>query len=499
MITAEREAEILRLYHAEKWRVGTIARQLSLHPTTVQRVLAQSGLELKSVSPRASKLDSYVPFIQETLTKYPRLRSSRLFEMTRARGYRGGADHFRHVVARLRPRPAAEAFLRLRTLPGEQGQVDWAHFGKVQVGNAERTLWAFVMVLSWSRQVFLRFYMNAAMPNFLRGHVEALQFFQGVPRVLLYDNLKSAVLERVGDAIRFHPTLLELAAHYRYEPRPVAVARGNEKGRVERAIRYVRDSFFAARTWTDVDDLNAQAHQWMTGLSSERRWREDKTRSVSDAFTEEKPRLLSLPEHAYSTDERVEVDIGKTPYVRFDLNDYSVPHQHVRRTLVVVASLQTVRVLDGTQVVAEHARSWDRGQQIENLEHVAALVQQKSRARRARGLDRLSRAVPSALRLLDLAALRGANLGNITSRLLATLAAVPAAELESAVSEAVERDTPTVGAVRQILDLRRAERGQPPPVVPRFVSNPRASEVVVQPHDLALYDHLDQDKDHDDR
>jgi transposase len=499
MIDDAREAEILRLYHAEKWRVGTIARQLGLHHTTVQRVLAKSGLELKTVSPRASKLDPYVPFMQETLKKYPRLRSSRLFEMARARGYRGGGDHFRHVVARLRPRPAAEAFLRLRTLPGEQGQVDWAHFGKAQIGSAERTLWAFVMVLSWSRQVFLRFYLSAAMPSFLRGHVDALQFFGGVPRVLLYDNLKSAVLERAGDAIHFHPTLLELSKHYRYEPRPVAVARGNEKGRVERAIRYVRDTFFAARKWTDLDDLNTQALQWMTGLSADRRWNKDQTRSVGEAFADEQPKLLSLPEHPYNTDERIEVDVGKTPYVRFDLNDYSVPHQHVRRTLVVIASVHTVRVLDGTLVVAEHARSWDRGQQIETPGHIAALAQQKARARRGRGLDRLARAVPSAQRLLALAAERGSNLGNITARLLATLEAVTAAELESAVSEAVERDTPTVGAVRQILDVRRAERGQPPAIVPRFSTNPRAIEVVVQPHDLAQYDHLHQDKeDHDD-
>jgi len=91
------------------------------------------------------------------------------------------------------------------------------------------------------------------MANFLPGHVAAFDAWNGVARVLLYDNLKSAVLERQGDAIRFHPTLLALAAHYRLEPRPVAVARGNEKGRVERAIRYVREAFFAARTWQDLD------------------------------------------------------------------------------------------------------------------------------------------------------------------------------------------------------------------------------------------------------
>ena len=130
---------------------------------------------------------------------------------------------------------------------------------------------AFVMVLSYSRQIFLRFFPDARMENFLRGHVSGFTAWGGVPRVLLYDNLKSAVLERHGDAIRFHPTLIAFAGRYRYEPRPVAVARGNEKGRVERAIRYVRDSFFAARTFKDIDDLNAQAEAWCNGHAADRR------------------------------------------------------------------------------------------------------------------------------------------------------------------------------------------------------------------------------------
>jgi hypothetical protein len=360
-----------------------------------------------------------------------------------------------------------------------------------------RRLYAFVMVLAWSRQIFLRFYLSAAMPSFLRGHVEAFEFFGGVPRVLLYDNLKSAVLERAGDAIRFHPTLLALAAHYRYEPRPVAPARGNEKGRVERAIRYVRDSFFAARSWSSVDDLNAQAVAWMTGLAAERRWPQDQTRQVRDVFAEERARLMPLPDAAFPCEERVEVHVGKTPYVRFDLNDYSVPHEHVRRTLTVVASLDTVRILDGAEVIATHARCWDRGQQVEDEAHEAALVESKARARRGRALDRLTRAVPHAEPLMVRAAERGGNLGNITARLLAILEAVPAAELDAAVAEAVARDTPTVGAVRQILDRHRAARGMPPAVVHRFTT--RAANVVVRPHDLAAYDALHKNPDDDDQ
>jgi transposase len=253
------EAKILRYYHAEKWKVGTIARQLHIHHNVVCRVLAQAGLPRLGAPPRPSKIDLYLPFIRQTLESFPTLTASRLYAMARERGYTGRPDHFRHLIARHRPRRKAEAYLRLRCLPGEQGQVDWAHFGHIEIGRARRPLMAFVMVLSHSRQIFLRFFLDARMENFLRGHFGAFTAWGGVPRVLLYDNLKSAVLERHGDAIRFHPTLLSFAGHYRYEPRPVAVARGNEKGRVERAIRYVRDSFFAARGFKDLDDLNAQS------------------------------------------------------------------------------------------------------------------------------------------------------------------------------------------------------------------------------------------------
>ena len=363
MIAKETEAEIVRLYHNEKWPIGTIATQLGMHHTTVQRVLSHSGVEAKVVAPRPSQVDPFVPFLREQLAKYPRLRASRLFTMIKERGYQGGPDHFRRIVSRYRPKPAAEAYQRLRTLPGEQAQVDWAHFGKLVVGRAQRPLWAFVMVLSYSRMIFLQFYPGASMPFFLRGHAEAFAFFGGVPRVLLYDNLKSAVLERHGDAIRFHPTLLELSAHYRFEPRPVAVARGNEKGRVERAIRYIREAFFEARQFVDLSDLNWQAGEWTTTRAVERRWVEDKSRMVFDVFHEEKDKLLALPDTPFPAHERVEVEIGKTPYARFDLNDYSVPHDKTRRTLVVWADLDTVRIAEGDEVLATHRRCWDRGQQ----------------------------------------------------------------------------------------------------------------------------------------
>ena len=359
-------AEILRLYCAEKWKVGTIARQLGIHHNTARRVVIEAGMPRHPGPRRSSKIDPFLPFIRQTLKTWPGLPASRLYQMAVARGYRGSQSHFRARIAPERPRPVAEAYLRLSALPGELAQVDWAHFGTVTVGRAKRPLMAFVMVLSHSRRLFLRFYLNGGMHNFLRGHIEAFEAWQGVAREIWYDNLKSVVLERHGDAIRFNPLFLDFAAHYHILPRPVAIARGNEKGRVERAIRYVRDNFFAARTWRSLDDLNAQARQWCDTVAVDRPWPDDPSLCVGEAFERERGCLLELPDDRFPADERVEVRIAKTPYARFDLNDYSVPHTHVRRTLTVVATLKEVRILDGVDVIARHPRSFDKAARIEN-------------------------------------------------------------------------------------------------------------------------------------
>ncbi len=497
-IPAALEAQILRYFHVEKWRVGTIARQLGVHHATVDRVLAQAGLPKAARPHRPSRLDPYLPFVLKTLAQYPTLTASRLYAMVRERGYAGGEDHFRHLIAHYRPRPQPEAYLRLKTLPGEQGQMDWAHFGTLTIGQAKRKLMAFVMVLSFSRQVFLRFYLDAQMANFLRGHVAAFAAWGGLPRVVLYDNLKSAVLERQGDAIRFHPTLLALAAHYRYEPRPVAVARGNEKGRVERAIRYVRDRFFAAREFRDLDDLNAQATAWCQGPAADRPCPEDRTLSVRAAFAQEQPRLLALPGTLFPTEERVAVSAGKTPYVRFDGNDYSIPPHQVRRTLTVVASLSEVRVVDGATLLATHPRSFDKGVQVEDPAHIAALVARKHQAHQHRGTDRLVRAAPHSRALLSQAAERGENLGTLTAALLRLLERYGAAELEAAITEALGRGVPHPHAVRLALERRRAQRDQPPPVPIALPADRRVRDLVVTPHPLDDYDQLHAPREHDD-
>lgn len=494
-IPKELEAKILRYHRSEGWPVGTIARQVGVHHETVRRVLADIGVNPLALAQRRSMVDPYVGFIVGTLEKHPSLCASRLYAMVKERGYPGKPDHFRALVRRYRPRKPAEAFLRLKTLPAEEAQVDWAHFGTITVGKGQRPLVAFVMVLSWSRQVFVQFGLDTRMGAFLRGHQAAFDAFGGVPRVLLYDNLKSAVIERQGDAIRFNEQLLDFASFHGFEPRPVAPYRGNEKGRVERAIRYVRDAFFAARTFEDVDDLNAQARLWCDGEAADRRAPEDRSRTVRAMFEEERPRLRALPADHFPANDRVEASVGKTPYVRFDGNDYSVPHTRVRRVVTVIADAGTVRVVDGLDEIARHPRSWSKGEQIEDQAHLAPLVEAKRHAREGRGMDRLGRACPASRLFLVAVAERGGNLGAHTIGLLKLLDAYGADELEFALGVVLENDAPHLHGVRQVLDRRRHAAGRPPPVPVALPDDPRVRGLVVTPHALEAYDRVGGEND----
>lgn len=499
-ISPELTAQILRYHHAEHWPVGTISSQLGVHRETVMRVLTQAGAAPIVPAQRTSGVSPYLPFIEETLKQFPNLTASRLHTMVAERGYEGRPDHFRHIVARHRPRPPAQAYLRLRTLPGEQGQCDWGHFGHIQIGQARRPLMAFVMVLSWSRRIFLRFFLGAHMENFLRGHVQAFESWESVPRVVLYDNLKSAVLERRGPAIRFNPTLLALSAHYRFEARPVAPARGNEKGRVERAIRYIRTAFFEGRTFDGLDDLNAQADAWVNGAASARRCPEDSQLSVQQAFDQEKAHLMDIPVTPFCCDEIRGVTAAKTPYVRFDLNDYSIPHTHVQRSLSVHASLHEVRILDGQQALATHPRCWDKAQQIEIEAHVQELVQHKRAARAHRDTDRLVHALPQVQDLLTEAAKRGEPLGRIARELQELLDVHGRTQMTAAVADAMSRGVAHPHAVRLALQHQRQRQRQrqqqtPPPLGVALSAQVRARDIAVRPHSLDGYDRLTQESD----
>ena len=361
MITPAQRAEIRRLFYGEHWKVGTIAAQLGLHRETVRAAVERETAGVRPSLCRPSILDPYLPFIRDTLAQYPRLRATRIHEMVRQRGYAGSVFPVRRLVRRLRPESGRAVYRRVVTLVGEQAQVDWGSFGKVHIGQGTRTVSGFVMVLGYSRALAALFTLDQTLESFLRGHVDAFEALGGAARNLVYDNLRSAVLDRRGAAVQFHPRLLDLAGHYHFAPRPCTPGWGNEKGKVERQIQYLRHAFFAARPFRDLDDINAQFRRWRDEVAHRRRHPDQPDRTVADVWAEEKPRLLPLPAHPFETDLVRVVRSGKTPYVRFDRNLYSIPHTHVRKPLTLVAGATRIRILDGQTELTNHHRTYDTG------------------------------------------------------------------------------------------------------------------------------------------
>ena len=491
-ISKEMEAEILRLHYAEKWRKGTIAAQLKIHHSTVERVFVHNGVSAEQLRIRSSIADPYIDLIKNILKEYPSLNATRIFHMARERGYPGGVDWFREIVSRYRHGTLEEAHLRLSTLPGEQAQVDWASFGKIKIGNVERKLYAFVMVLSWSRQIFIRFYMNQGMANFQRGHIDAFEFFgQRVPRKILYDNCKVVVKERIGSAIVYNPELLSFAGHYHFQPIAVPPRKPAQKGRVERGIRYVRSSFWPARKWKDYADLNVQAEKWCAGEAAERRFVQNEKLTVREAFEQERATMHEQVNAAYPVYDRKEESVGKTPYIHFDCNLYTIPAEYVKRTLSVFATLTEVRICDGTKTVALHQRTFDKNQQVEEQAHIKDLVDAKRAARQHRNLDRLQMAAPSCTAFFMEAAKRGQNLGRMTQELNVLLDLYGSQELEKGVKTALDAGRTHAAAVKHAIEHERGMLGlEREPVRLRFESNTLANELTIRQNSLDGYGQL---------
>jgi transposase len=491
MIPEGLRAEIRRLFFAEHWKVGTIARELRVHHETVRQALRSEGFASRG-RVRASALDPYVPLVKETLERYPRLGATRVFEMVRARGYEGSVVQLRRRIRQLdlRPRPAAEAYLRLTTVPGEEAQVDWGHFGRLRVGSAERPLYLFVMVLSWSRAVFVDFSFDQTSAAVLRGHVRAFEDFGGVPRKILYDNMKTVVLERYGDAIRFHPRLLELAGHYRFQPRPCAPYRGNEKGKVERRIRDLRESFMAGRSFASKDELRAAFLIWREEVASRRRSPANPELTVGEALVRERPALLELPANPLPAEDVRATAARKQPYVRYDTNLYSIPHELVGVPLTLAVSDVEVRVFHGSELVARHDRSWDRHVVVEDKAHLEGLADAKRRGRTARGRTLLTDLVPDVTRLYEALVLRSEPLGPNTKALLALLDRHGRDALERAVRAALERGTPRASSVAWLLESEERARRATPSVPLLLPDHPGVRELRTQHHPLEDYDAL---------
>ena len=485
-IDLAKENEIRRLHDVEKWKRGTIVSSLGVHSDVVERVLDHGASRPLVLSPRASLVDPYVDFIDETLKLYPRLRATRLFDMIQLRGYEGGVATLRRHVAEVRPVPRGEVYLRTERLIGEQSQIDWAHVGSLAVQGGERPLWVFVLMLAYSRAMWAELVFDLTVESLRRSLVRAARLFDGVTRQWLFDNPKTVVLERHGDAVRYHPGLLEIAGALRVQPRLCRPRRPTDKGGVERANRYLHDRFFAARTITSIGDGNRQLLAFIRDIANTRPHPRFRDRTVAEVLAEEKARLLSLPSSLPETDLVAPARADTTAFVRFGTNLYSVPPRYARETVTLVASDAEVRLLDGANLVAKHERSWGKHQVIEEPEHRRLLLEQKRAAQIPKTRDRLLTMVPRIAALYTRWVEEGRQVGLMTARTGKLLDLYGADVLVKAVDDLLARGLHDPGALALRCEEARRKAGAPIPVVLEFGAH--VPERTVTPHDLGQYD-----------
>jgi transposase len=281
--------------------------------------------------PRAKKLDPFVPYLERRIGEGV-LNCNKLVDELRRQGYEGGKSLVKSFVQPYREARRQEATVRFETLPGEQAQVDWGHFGFIEHHGRRRKLYGFVMTLGWSRASYLEFTISADAAWWLRCHVHAFRYFGGTPRVVLHDNLKTAVLDRDGEGtIHWNPRYLDFAHYYGFVPQACRPYRAQTKGKVESGIRYVRGNFWPGLRFVDLADLNRQALDWL-----------DFTANVRIHGTTGEVPFDRLPlEHLQSIVDKPDYDTSlilfrratKDCFVSYDGNYYSVPWEYARKTL----------------------------------------------------------------------------------------------------------------------------------------------------------------------
>lgn len=357
---------MIHLFRQQGLSISSIAEKTGLDRKTVRKRLCR-GLDAPRYGPRSpmpSLVDPYVDYLRQRLTEFPSLSAARLLREVQDLGYRGSYTILRERVRDLRPPELHGYEHRFETPPGQQAQVDFAYFRLAFTEAPWRSVvvWLFTMVLGFSRYLVGRFVLRQNLETFLRCHLEAFSQIGGVPREILYDRLRAAVIgsDTDGRAI-FHPVLLDLARHFGFIPRACQPYRAKTKGKVERPYRYIRQDFFLGREFRDLEDLNGQFGDWLTHVAN-LRCHGTTRRVVVEALEEERSCLLALPEVPYSNVLRLERRVSRDGLVSVDGNAYSVPDTTRNRVVEVHSLLDEIRIFDAGRLVAVHEPLRGRGQ-----------------------------------------------------------------------------------------------------------------------------------------
>ena len=500
MLTTDQINDLHRLYWSERWPIRKIERHLRMSWRTIKKYLdapAQGPAERQ----RESKLDPFKATITEWLEKDPTVTAAVIEQKLRSLGYRGGHSILREYVHTARPQlKSSRAFLRMEPPPGERFEVDWGHFGVLDYAGDKRKLYTFALVEAHSRMLYLEFTHSLTFETFVRCHVHAFTALGGLAREIAYDNLATAVAEHDGRLVRFLPRFLGFAREYGFFPKACNVAAGWEKGKVERAIGYTRQSFWPLREFTDLHDVNRQARQWLAEVANQRLHRETRERPI-DRF--QANALRPLPVIPYDYRDTVEALVYKDLRLHFDGNRYCVPPRLVGRRLTLKADSSSVTIYNRTQEIVSYPRCWRRGQTLGADRFEADLAQLRPAAKRSRAQQRLLAVLDGycSQAMLEAYLRDMADTDRALSRQLAELLELVRQYGPEPVADAIEKASAAraFGAdyVANILRQQQSPRHTQPPLRLR---DPRLNDLATDPLSLLQYDAfiLDSGKESDD-
>lgn len=356
MVTLGELVMILDL-HRQGLTVAEIARQTGHDRKTVRRYIAR-GLAVPSYGPRAprpTRLAGFEDYLRERIARYPGLTGRRLLRELRERGYEGGYTAVTDFLRQVRPVAATPFEVRFETAPGHQAQVDFAQFRVVfeDEPSAVRIVWLFSMVLGYSRWLWARFVPHQDLQTVLRCHMAAFAAMDGVPAEILYDRMKTAVIGEGDGGIVYNRTLVDFAGHYGFQPRACKPYRAKTKGKVERPFRYIREDFFLAGKFRNLEDLNTQLGSWLVTVANPRLHATTR-RVVNEAFAEEGVKLKPLPPGPFRSVLKLERRVSHEGMVSVGSNLYSVPDCTRRRVVEVHTLADEIRIFEAGRLIAVH-------------------------------------------------------------------------------------------------------------------------------------------------
>jgi len=346
--------------------IRQIAVTLNLDRGTVSKYLKDPDATGKNRPGRSSKLDPFRDIIKDAVKLYPKVKAPVILKLIREKGFEGEITIIREYLRHLRGTRKKQAFIRFESLPGQQMQVDWGHFGSLIYGDSSRKLYALAVIESHSRMLHVTFTHSQKQATLHQCLINAFQYFGGTPKEILVDNMLTAVTERAGSIIRFNESFLNFLRPFAITPVACNIRAPHEKGKVENSIKYLRYNFWPLRSFVDLEDVNHQVLAWLETTANQR-LHQTTGKKPMDLLKKDSLRLL--PDNLSDFRETQTLRVYKDFAVRFDANKYTVPPRLVGKQVTLKADGRTVSIFYKEKTVAVHNRSWKKNKRIDLPSH----------------------------------------------------------------------------------------------------------------------------------